>query len=112
MPRGLSITFPDAHVLLGGWHRDHTVGPAQRVDVMTALKEMTIWPAWQHFEQETKGSIEVGKVANFTVVDENPLDAAPMRLDQIEVIGTVFRGEWFPVPEGVRERAAAAASRE
>lgn len=73
MPRGLSITFPDAHVLLGGWRRDHTVGPAQRVDVMTALKEMTIWPAWQHFEQETKGSTEVGKLADFVILSDDTM---------------------------------------
>ena len=77
MPRGLSITFPDAHVLLGGWHRDHTVGPAQRVDVMTALKEMTIWPAWQHFEQETKGSIEVGKLVDFVILSDDTKSTDP-----------------------------------
>ncbi len=77
MPRGLSITFPDAHVLLGGWHRDHTVGPAQRVDVMTALKEMTIWPAWQHFEQETKGSIEVGKQVDFVILSDDTMSTDP-----------------------------------
>jgi predicted amidohydrolase YtcJ len=38
------------------------LGPEQRVDAMTALKAMTIWPAWQHFEEATKGSLEVGKV--------------------------------------------------
>ena len=37
------------------------LGPHQRVDVMTALKALTIWPAWQHFEENDKGSIEAGK---------------------------------------------------
>ncbi len=43
------------------------LGPAQRVGVMTALKAMTIWPAGQHFKQQTIGSIEVGKLADFVI---------------------------------------------
>jgi predicted amidohydrolase YtcJ len=49
------------------------LGPVQRVDVMTALKEMTIWPAWQHFEQETKGSTEVGKLADFVILSDDTM---------------------------------------
>ena len=48
------------------------IGPAQRVDVMTALKAMTIWPAWQHFEEGTKGSIEIGKLADFVILSADP----------------------------------------
>lgn len=44
------------------------IGPAQRVDVMTALKAMTIWSAWQHFEEDSKGSIEPGKLAVFACI--------------------------------------------
>ena len=36
------------------------LGPTHRVPVETALKAMTIWPAWQHFEEDSKGSLEVG----------------------------------------------------
>jgi len=39
-------------------------GPDQRVDVITALKAMTIWPAYHHFEEKTKGSLEPGKLAD------------------------------------------------
>jgi predicted amidohydrolase YtcJ len=85
--------------------------PEQRLSVEQALRAVTIDAAQSWRKEDDLGSIEVGKIANFTVVDENPLDAAPMRLDEIEVIGTVFRGEWFAVPDDVRKRAAAAASR-
>jgi predicted amidohydrolase YtcJ len=85
--------------------------PEQRISIEQALRAVTIDAAHSWRKEDDLGSIEVGKVANFTVVDENPLDAAPMRLDQIEVVGTVFRGEWFPVPDEVRARAAAAATR-
>ena len=68
------------------------IGPAQRVDVMTALKAMTIWPAWQHFEEDTKGSLEVGKLADFVILDKNPLTVDPERLDQIKVVETIKEG--------------------
>jgi predicted amidohydrolase YtcJ len=68
------------------------IGPAQRVDVMTALKAMTIWPAWQHFEEDTKGTLEVGKLADFVILDKNPLAVDPERLDQIKVVETIKEG--------------------
>lgn len=68
------------------------IGPAQRVDVMTALKAMTIWPAWQHFEEDTKGSIEVGKLADFVILDKDPTAVDPETLDQIKVVETIKEG--------------------
>lgn len=68
------------------------IGPAQRVDVMTALKAMTIWPAWQHFEEKTKGSIEVGKLADFVILDKDPTAIDPEELDTITVQETIKEG--------------------
>ena len=68
------------------------IGPAQRVDVMTALKAMTIWPAWQHFEEDTKGSIEAGKLADFVVLNQDPTSIDPENLDQIKVVETIKEG--------------------
>ncbi|MGI9243650.1 MAG: amidohydrolase [Verrucomicrobiales bacterium] len=65
------------------------IGPEQRVDVMTALKAMTIWPAWQHFEEESKGSIEVGKLADFVILDKDPTAVDPEGLDLIKVVETI-----------------------
>lgn len=85
--------------------------PEQRLSIEQALRAVTIDAAHSWRKEDELGSIEVGKIANFTVVDQSPLDAAPVRLDEIEVLGTVFRGEWFAVPDDVRKRVAAAASR-
>ena len=65
------------------------LGPEHRVDVATALKALTIWPAWQHFEEDSKGSIEVGKLADFVVLSENPLKIDENKLADIEVLETI-----------------------
>jgi hypothetical protein len=68
------------------------IGPDQRVDVVTALKAMTIWPAWQHYEEKTKGSIEVGKLADFVVLSRDPTKGDPNTIDQIKVTETIKEG--------------------
>lgn len=65
------------------------LGPQHRVPVATALKAMTIWPAWQHFEEQRKGSIEVGKQADFVILSDNPLTVAPEQLVNIKVLQTI-----------------------
>jgi predicted amidohydrolase YtcJ len=68
------------------------LGPDQRVDVMTALKAMTLWPAWQHFEEDQKGSIEAGKLADFVVLSEDPTAVDSEGLDQLRVMFTIKEG--------------------
>ena len=68
------------------------IGPAQRVDVITALKAMTIWPAWQKHVEATKGSIEVGKLADFVILSGDPTAVDPETLDQLEVVETIKEG--------------------
>jgi predicted amidohydrolase YtcJ len=68
------------------------LGPAQRVDVMTALKAMTIWPAWQHFEADSKGSIEAGKLADFVILSQDPTTVDPETLDTLKVLMTIKEG--------------------
>ncbi len=65
------------------------LGPHQRVDVLTALKAMTIWPAWQHFEEDDKGSIEVGKIADFVMLSDDPTAVDPETLADLRVLVTV-----------------------
>lgn len=91
------VAFPDSMRVLDATVTRRTrsgdiLGPHQRVDVMTALKAMTIWPAWQHFEEDRKGSIEVGKIADFVVLSDDPTAIDPEALDQIEVLVTIKDG--------------------
>lgn len=73
------------------------IGPAHRVDVMTALKAMTIWPAWQNFEEDRKGSIEVGKLADLVILSEDPTAVNPETLDQLTVVETLKEGQTIHV---------------
>ena len=68
------------------------VGPQHRVDVITALKAMTIWPAYQHFEEARKGTLEVGKLADFVILSADPTAVDPETLDTLKVTETVKEG--------------------
>jgi predicted amidohydrolase YtcJ len=88
------VAFPDSMRVLDATVTRRTrsgdiLGPDQRVDVMTALKAMTIWPAWQHFEADRKGSIEVGKLADFVVLSKDPTAVDPETLDTLKVLMTI-----------------------
>ena len=65
----------------------------QRVDVYTALQAITINAARVLNLENEIGSIEVGKTANFVLLDKNPLKMEPITLKDIKVLGTVYRGE-------------------
>ncbi len=85
-------------------------GPEQRITVAEALRAVTIDAAHSWRREHELGSIEPGKLANFTVVDTDPLDTEPDALDDIDVIGTFFQGRWFPLPAGMSRRARPSAS--
>lgn len=68
------------------------LGPDQRVPVDVALRAMTLWAAWQHFEDDRKGSLAPGKLADMTVLSDNPLTIDPDRLANITVVETFKEG--------------------
>ena len=68
------------------------LGPHQRATIREALHAVTLGAAYQYFEEETKGSITVGKQADLVVLDRNPLTADPADLEHIAVLETFSRG--------------------
>jgi len=68
------------------------LGPEHRVPVGIALKALTIWPAWQHFEEDSKGTIEVGKLADFVILSDNPMTVPPEQLADLKVLETIKEG--------------------
>jgi predicted amidohydrolase YtcJ len=87
-----SMRVPDATVTRRARGSGVVVGPQHRVDVITALKAMTIWPAYQHFEESSKGSLEVGKLADFVILSADPTAVDPETLDTLKVTETVKEG--------------------
>ena len=69
------------------------VGPEHRVSPLVGLEAMTLWAAYQHFEERTKGSIEVGKVADFVVLSDNPIRIDPLAIARIRVVETIKNGQ-------------------
>jgi predicted amidohydrolase YtcJ len=68
------------------------LGPDERVDPLTAIEALTINAAYQYFEEATKGSIEVGKLADFVILDKNPLATDRYQIKDIRVIAPVKEG--------------------
>lgn len=103
------VAFPDSMRVLSATVTRRTrsgdiLGPHQRVDVMTALKAMTIWPAWQHFEEDHKGSIEVGKLADFVILSDDPMAVDPESLAELEVLVTIKEDVLvYEASKGLRE---------
>jgi predicted amidohydrolase YtcJ len=70
-----------------GWH------PEQAVSREQALKMFTIWPAFAAFEEKDKGSIEVGKLADFTVLSQDIMKIPEAEILKTRVEMTIIGGE-------------------
>lgn len=72
---------------------DQVLGPEERVSPLEAMRAMTIDAAWQNFEEDIKGSIESGKLADLVILSDNPLTVNPLAIREIEVLETIVGGE-------------------
>lgn len=71
----------------GGWY------PEQKMTREEALKSFTIWAAFAQFEENIKGSLEAGKLADFTVIDRDLMTCPEADLKDIHALKTVIGGE-------------------
>ncbi|MFM7348513.1 MAG: amidohydrolase [Erythrobacter sp.] len=102
-----SMRVLDATVTRRARGSGRILGPDQRVDVITALKAMTIWPAYQKFEEDRKGSLKVGKLADFVILSSDPTAVEPATIADIKVTETVKEGRTiFRIAAGKRTDAA------
>jgi predicted amidohydrolase YtcJ len=69
------------------------IGPDQAISVKEGIKALTLHGAWQLFMEDTVGSLEVGKLADLTILSENPLKVDPDHLDQIRALETYREGK-------------------
>lgn len=92
------VAFPNMMMIL--WttvnrvSRSGTVmGATERLTPYQALQTITIWGAWQHYEEDSKGSLKPGKLADMVMLDKNPLKVNPMTLKDIQVMQTIKEGK-------------------
>ena len=72
-------------------------GENQKVSREGALRAVTIEAAYSLRMEDEVGSIRTGKLANFTILDDNPVTCDSMKIKDIKVWGTVHEGKVLPV---------------
>lgn len=92
------VTFPNSMRIFDSavnrtTRTDRVLGPEHRLTPMQALKAMTIDAAYQHFEEESKGSLDVNKLADLVILDKNPLKVEPATIKDIQVMETIKAGK-------------------
>ena len=91
------VTFPSSmrilHSAVNRTTRSGAVlGKEHQLTALHALKAMTIWPAFQHFEDQTKGSLVAGKLADLVILDKSPLTEDSNDILSIRVLETIKEG--------------------
>jgi len=71
----------------GGFQMENALTPEE------ALRGMTIWAAKANFEEHEKGSLEIGKFADFVMLDYDILKSTPQRILKTKVLKTYLNGE-------------------
>jgi predicted amidohydrolase YtcJ len=98
------VTFPNAMRILDSavnrtTRTQATLGSKHKITPLQALKAMTLWSAYQHFEESIKGSLEVGKQADMVILSDNPLTVPASAIKDIKVLETINNGQSIFVRE-------------
>ncbi|MDZ4148526.1 MAG: amidohydrolase [Flavobacteriaceae bacterium] len=67
--------------------------PEQKLSREEALKGMTVWAAYANFEEKEKGSLEVGKSADFVILNQNIMTIDVHQIPNTNVDFTIVSGE-------------------
>jgi predicted amidohydrolase YtcJ len=84
-------TTPDS-VLAEGADREEWY-PSERMALKAAIDAYTSGAAWASFDEQRKGSLAPGMLADIVVLSENIFDAPPARLGSTRVAVTIFDGK-------------------
>jgi hypothetical protein len=69
------------------------IGPDERVSAYEALKAITVNVAYWYREEDRKGTLEAGKLADLVILDKDPLKVEPMAIKDIKVVETIKEGK-------------------
>ncbi|MDH3323433.1 MAG: amidohydrolase [Flavobacteriaceae bacterium] len=69
------------------------IGAQEKLTPYEAMKAITDWSAYQHFEETTKGTLEAGKLADLVILDKNPLKVPEQDIKNIVVLQTIKEGQ-------------------
>lgn len=69
------------------------IGENERISPYLALKGITDWAAYQYFEENSKGTLKPGKLADLVILDKNPLKVDPKTIQDIKVVETIKKGK-------------------
>ena len=83
-----AVTRKDLDGFYGkGWHLEQAVSREE------ALKMFTIWPAFAAFQEDIKGTIEVGKLADLTIFSKDIMKVPEEEILEAQVIMTIVNGQ-------------------
>jgi predicted amidohydrolase YtcJ len=68
------------------------IGENEKLTAFEALKAITDWYAFQHFEENKKGTLEAGKLADMVILDKNPFKVPESDIKEIIVLETIKEG--------------------
>ena len=68
------------------------LGPEQAITPYEAFRAITKDAAWQYFEEHRKGTLEVGKLADFVILRQDPFEIDPLQIADIKVDKTIKEG--------------------
>jgi predicted amidohydrolase YtcJ len=69
------------------------VGEGERISAYEGLKALTINGAYEYFEENNKGSLKSGKIADLVILDKNPLKVQANYIKDIRVLETIKDGK-------------------
>ncbi len=101
------VTFPNSMRVLDATvnrvtRSGKTLGLDQRLTAYEALKTHTEWASIQYFEENSKGTITEGKLADFVILDRNPLKINPMEIHNIKIQESIKAGKTVYKSENAR----------
>ncbi|WP_417357227.1 amidohydrolase [Flavobacterium sp.] len=93
------VTFPNSMRVLDATvnritRSGVTLGADQKISPYEGLKTLTDWAAYQYFEEDSKGTLTVGKLADFVILDQNPITIDTLtNIYKIKILESIKEGK-------------------